>query len=308
MYPDNPSTYSSNNKIYTLTVTPPPSKKRNKRECVAVLTKSETNKAKQVVWRAALVNPVAPLEAMVTNTGSFVVTFDNWFGAGTDPIVIYDSKGRLIFRHNLESLGLMKYVDGRWVAKGENGLDAYNLELKDAYIKRSMSSAWWRENAMEFFGREERNLIIRLHWGMLLGVELSTGRILEDAELKALKAEIDEKIQREVLLLLASDDGGEQAQGALIAGQEKYMSAIPRLRELLKSNESHTRHNKIITWQSRPNEKEERLEREERKYEYYVRKASLEALTALGEKVEGVILEEDIPDKNPESKNQDSRL
>jgi len=284
--PPSPRTYYSNNKTYALTVTPPDTENGGSEKCVAELVKSEANKANHVVWRAVLVNPVKPLEAIITNTGSFVVTFDTWFGVGYDPIVIYDSKGKLIHHHSLESLGLAKYAE--WVSVIENDDGTTTYTTQNPRIARSTSSIHWQENAVKFFDKDERYLIARLHWGMLLVIELSTGRVLNGAELKALKAEIDEKIQRETFSLLASDAGSKQAKGALIAGQEKYMSAIPRLRDLLKSNDHYT------SWQGGKNPK----------YNYYVRKASLEALTALGEKVTGVILEEDAPAEESASKGQ----
>jgi len=173
----------------------------------------------------------------------------------------------------------MRYVEGAPVVKkGKDGSATLATE-GDYCITRTVSSIWWQENAIKFFIKDERYLIIRLGWGMLLGVELATGRVLGDAELKTMKADIDKNVLREMLLLLASDEGNKQAQGALIAGQGKYAPAIPRLRELLKSKAHKT------SW--RPGGRT--------KNEYYVRKASLDALTALGEKVDGVITEEDFP-------------
>jgi hypothetical protein len=50
------------------------------------------------VWEAALVNDVAPVSALVSDTGHFVVTFDNWHsvGHGDDVVVIYDREGGLV--------------------------------------------------------------------------------------------------------------------------------------------------------------------------------------------------------------------
>lgn len=293
-YPTGPSTYYSSNKIYALTVTPPPAQTEEK--CVAVLKRNDS-KENQVVWQATLVNPVTPLAAMITNTGNYVVTFDTWGRVGTDPIVIYDSKGQLVHRHSLESLGLMQYVEGKWVVrkrtKNEDGSETVGATKEGAYIKRSVSSTWWQENAIRFFANEERYLIVRLHWGMLLGIDLSTGRILGNAELNAVKAEIDENMRREALLLLASDRVDDQLTGAIIAGQEKYPSAIPLLRELLKSKVRS--HQRTTTPESTADNTITKWKRISSKYEYYVRKAGLEALTALGEKVDGVIIEEDAP-------------
>jgi len=298
MYPTGATTYYSGNKTYALTVTPPPDQKKNKKKCMAVLKRSDSNAKNQVVWQAALVNPVKPLEAMITSTGDYVVTFDTWFGVGTDPIVIYDSKGKLVCRHSLESLGLMEYVDRSKTETSKDGR-VTTITTDDDYITRSVSSIWWQKNAIKFFVKDERYLIIRLGWGMLLGVELSTGRVLVDVELKALKAEIDENVRREMSLLLASDKGNEQAKGALIAGQEKYASAIPRLRELLKSKERYESFQGLpisgVRELLKSKGRYESVQGGQAKYNYYVRKASLDALTALGEKADGVITEETFP-------------
>lgn len=78
----------------------------------------------KVVWVRPLVNDVSPVSAIVENSGSHFVTFDNWHSAGfgSDVIVIYDQDGKLI-----RSLGLSDI-------------------LPDEYIKalpRSVSSIWW---------------------------------------------------------------------------------------------------------------------------------------------------------------------
>lgn len=50
------------------------------------------------IWRRQLLNDVAPVEALVSKSGRFVVTFDNWHstGYGDNVVVIYGDDGRLI--------------------------------------------------------------------------------------------------------------------------------------------------------------------------------------------------------------------
>lgn len=50
------------------------------------------------VWDAALVNDVAPVRALVSDDGAYVVTFDNWHqvGIGEHVVVIYDGSGTLV--------------------------------------------------------------------------------------------------------------------------------------------------------------------------------------------------------------------
>jgi hypothetical protein len=50
------------------------------------------------VWSGPLVNDVSPVSALVSASGDYVVTFDNWhsMGFGDDVVVIYGGDGRLI--------------------------------------------------------------------------------------------------------------------------------------------------------------------------------------------------------------------
>ena len=93
----------------------------------------------------ALVNPVAPVDALVTRRGE-LITFDNWHNAGFGTAVaIYDSGGRLLVGLTLEQL--------------------YGA-VKAAQIPRSVSSRWWRCDAKGFAdpGRETA-VDVREHFG-----------------------------------------------------------------------------------------------------------------------------------------------
>lgn len=50
------------------------------------------------LWAKPLVNDVSPVSALVANSGSYVVTFDNWhrMGHGDDAVVIYDASGTVV--------------------------------------------------------------------------------------------------------------------------------------------------------------------------------------------------------------------
>jgi hypothetical protein len=58
------------------------------------------------IWNKRLVNEIAPVNAIVSNDGKTVVTFDNWHTVGYGPgdMVIYDSIGELVKSYELEDI------------------------------------------------------------------------------------------------------------------------------------------------------------------------------------------------------------
>ncbi|NQU31729.1 MAG: hypothetical protein HQ521_00705 [Bacteroidetes bacterium] len=116
--------YKSQNGIYTLTVYPTYTPKNFDREmnkrnknpekhknrlikdtiipCHAILTRT-INYEQEIIWEKDLVNKTAPEEAIVTNDGEYVLTFDDWFyiGKGENVIVVYDKKGDKLQNYRL---------------------------------------------------------------------------------------------------------------------------------------------------------------------------------------------------------------
>lgn len=83
----------------------------------------QADRSYRLVADVALVNPVAPVGALVSNSGH-LITFDNWHNAGYGAVVaIYDPSGRRVTSWRLEDL-----------------YDARRL----AGIPTSVSSRWWR--------------------------------------------------------------------------------------------------------------------------------------------------------------------
>lgn len=75
-------------------------------------------------WSEPLVNDVAPVDAVVANSGEYVVTFDNWHstGLGDHVVVIYDGEGQLV-----RSLRLDDFLPPEQIAG----------------FHRTASSLWW---------------------------------------------------------------------------------------------------------------------------------------------------------------------
>lgn len=105
-----------------------------------VLEKKNSSGQWQKIWSNSLSNDVSPVSAMVTNSGRYVVTFDNWqtVGYGNDVIVIYDGKGELVRNFALTDLiskvhmnSLPRSVSSlNWAGKHEFSDDENELTLK----------------------------------------------------------------------------------------------------------------------------------------------------------------------------------
>ncbi|HEV3468040.1 MAG TPA: TonB family protein [Pyrinomonadaceae bacterium] len=97
----------------------------------------------------ALVNEVAPVSALVADSGRYVITFDNWHavGYGPDVVVIYRADGTLVRKLGLEDFltekdieTLPRSVSSIWWG-GEHRLD----EQAGHLVLRVVSSGWERD-------------------------------------------------------------------------------------------------------------------------------------------------------------------
>jgi hypothetical protein len=102
-------------------------------QCCAKLYKVSENDTTQV-WERNLVNRFAPVDAVVSNDGQYVVTFDNWYhvGYGADVMVVYNHNGDLRKMYSLQDISPFPVND---------------------YL-RSVSSIHWRQDA-KFLSNEE---------------------------------------------------------------------------------------------------------------------------------------------------------
>jgi hypothetical protein len=257
---------SSNNGKYVFVVTPHTGWTIKPGHCLGALYKVEDNKRTEV-WSRNLINDVAPVEVFVADSGKYVVTMDEWHEVGKLPVVIYNILGGLVYVHSTDTLGLKEDVQ---------------------HIERTVSSYWWNQDSISFFGPDDKTFIIRLHWGKTLFLWLRDGDLMDDewyrickdwlmpeAEWKAIHDFADTKIRKEGRALLDSKDASERKSGVLLCGQLKITSAIPRLKELLKDDQYYG--TGLFTSWTRV---------------YYVRKAAKDALEAMGEEVKGVTVEE----------------
>lgn len=97
--------------------------------CYAMMFKV-AEQGDSLVWKKDLVNPIAPVTAIVSCDGKYLVTFDNWHecGYGDNVMVCYDENGNLIQKYSLKNISPFR-------------IEEYEM---------SISSIWWRCGA-EFF-------------------------------------------------------------------------------------------------------------------------------------------------------------
>lgn len=64
------------------------------------------NGAEEMVWQRQLVNPAMPLRAIISSSGEFVVTFDEYGGADLNGFIlaVYGNKGRFLRKFKLSDI------------------------------------------------------------------------------------------------------------------------------------------------------------------------------------------------------------
>ena len=265
---------SSSSGKYVLVVTPHQDWSHKHGHCLGALFRLDGTKRTEI-WSRHLINNVSPVEVFVADSGKFVVTMDEWHEMGRLPVVIYDFRGGLVCVHTTDTLGLKDDVQ---------------------HIMMTVSSYWWNRDSVSFFGPEDKTFIIRLHWGKTLLLWLQQGDLMDDewrqlhrswlisdTQWNAIHDFADKKLRKDGLALLDSKDASKRKIGALICGQMKITSAIHRLKELLKDDRYG---DFICQYDDSMHPFISRV--------YYVRKAAKDALEAMSEKVNGVIVEEKI--------------
>jgi hypothetical protein len=240
--------------------------------CLAQLYRS-SGAARELVWSRHLVNNVAPLDAVVADSGEYVVTFDEWGHYGTLPVVIYGERGALVRTIDLDAI-LIPY-DGKYDGPTAIGdVPAGGTSGPD-----------WRKHTLIFLGPEEKSLFLRLSGGGIRILRLSDGTVMTDgwyrkvggpvwqmpqAEWKTLTVFAANRTPELAVEYLSSEDPDQRETGAILSGQLRLRKAIPKLRTLLGDGAAYyqgTDASRMVTV-------------------YFVRDAARHSLQLLGENVE----------------------
>lgn len=115
----------------------------------------QPDRSYQLIADVALLNPVAPVNILVSNLG-YMVTFDNWHNGGYGKVAaIYRSNGQLVRAYELE--------------------DLYSSEQIES-IPRSLSSRGWLSPNYGFLKSENQEEVYAYDFsGGLWLIELTTG-------------------------------------------------------------------------------------------------------------------------------------
>lgn len=125
--PPEQTIYTSDNNQYYLIVYPSKDEIKNNKDYETDLLEGRQNLNTQncyaeyfniqnqdtiLLWRENLINPDAPGNALISNNGMRIVTFEDHYTRGfTDnDCVIYDEKGKIINRYNTSSLAKGSYT------------------------------------------------------------------------------------------------------------------------------------------------------------------------------------------------------
>ena len=104
--------------------------------CHAIMYKNTPDGIEQI-WEQKLINRICPVTAIVSESGEYLVTFDNWYsmGYGVDVMVVYNSRGELLKRHMLEDISpfpINTYsitISSLWWRCGQEFINNYEISI-----------------------------------------------------------------------------------------------------------------------------------------------------------------------------------
>ena len=116
----------------------------------------QKDRSYKLVADVQLANPIAPVDALVSNTG-MLITFDNWHNVGYGKVVvIHNERGRVVRAYELEQVFPKETIDR---------------------VPTSESSRWWRCAPIHFVNpQDQRQVYVPEFSGGYFIFDLSSGR------------------------------------------------------------------------------------------------------------------------------------
>lgn len=168
--------------------------------CLATLYRLDGKKRVRV-WSGALVNEVAPLDAIVSDDGRYVVTLDNYamVGLGSDVVAAYGPNGKPLWKKSLTDL--LPEDEIRKIDSGPSGI-------------------WWRHGQWFDLVAEQAVVVSR---GRMICIGLADGAVSQGGAESLRRAMAQHSVPAEAVELLA---------------EQPLRDLSPRLRELLSGRDS----------------------------------------------------------------------
>jgi hypothetical protein len=182
------------------------------RACSAMLRdRKGENRKERVRWRAALVNEIAPVHALVRDDGAFVVSLDEFRrGGAAHAVVVYDRTGKPVREFDLREL-----------------LDADDWP----HVRIERHALVWLDDAEFGFSDGGDEFVINLKWGERIRIDLERGKRVGKVERPI--DERDAAIPPAILALL--DEATVQSRpssGDAASTQERVARALEAIRDL----------------------------------------------------------------------------
>ena len=150
-----PQVYASANGTYRLKTRPPQLNTWSGKSQGTFVT-VVADGTEMAMWSRDLVN--IPVSAYVANDGKHVVTLDTWAKLGYEhALVIYGENGSVVGDYDLDAL-------------------LSRDEVANSVV-HTMSARRWLQGATIAFDHSAEHIVITLHWGKVLRVALSTGKV-----------------------------------------------------------------------------------------------------------------------------------
>jgi hypothetical protein len=157
-----------------------------------VLERKQASGKWQILWQRPLLNDVAPVSTLISKSGKYVVTFDNWhsMGHGDNVVVIYGPDGKLIRSMALSDFLPKEYISAlpgsvsslHWSGKHRISADEEALTLEVRFP------------GSDFSTKKER--FVDVSFGLATGKELPIEPEIWDNAMDAAKAHDQQRRER----------------------------------------------------------------------------------------------------------------